>query len=140
MANEELNLKFRESLEHGVFKLEEREFVPKVKPVHLIILGILVIIIGTTCVVYATGRPINEILDLQALIAKKQIQLVEDIAKYGWDMYHLSEQIRNLQITLETYRQPIYPYRNLGFVVMVIGVILLGIGIQEEKKTSELKI
>lgn len=108
----------------------------KVKSLHLMILGILIIIIGVVCAVYATGRPINEILALQDLIAKKQIQLVEDIAKYGWDMWHLSEQIRSLQIALETYRQPIYPYRNLGFVVMVIGLIILGVGIQKERKVN----
>jgi DNA-binding Lrp family transcriptional regulator len=104
--------------------------------VVLSVFGIIVILIGFACIAYAVTPNPKIIQSLENQINGFQSVLNNYVLLYGWDSTArtIKAQIETLRLTLEEAKQPVYPYRGLGIVIFVAGMIVLGVGLALKQK------
>lgn len=103
----------------------------------MIFTGVLIILIGFACLSYRVAPDPKVIQALEEQIDLLEDQLTQLRFEYGLNhplVKEKSVQIQQAYALLEAAKKPIYPYRDLGIIICVVGLIVIGVSLAKGRK------
>ena len=103
----------------------------------LIFTCVLIILIGFACLSYRVDPDPKVIQALEGQIDLLKDQLTQLRFEYGFNHPLVKEKIVEIQqaeALLEAAKKPIYPYRDLGIIICVVGLIAIGVSLAKARK------